>query len=413
VTPGRRTRLAGLTVAVLLSSAGLSHAARPIANGAWSYFGDPRAVNARGVTYAGWITSDGNVQVGTIGPGGVRKVTIAYLGRDDHGNPSLFFRRDGRLVALYAPHSRGIGRRRVAYRTTVRPYDISAWGPQHWIPGNTRLPGSRHNRGVAYPNPLRMGSRVWVFWRGGSWWPTLSYTQDWHHWKRPRNIISAERGQRPYLKVTGDGRNAYLAFTQAHPADRNTSIYFLQISESGVARTASGRKVGTIKRPISYRKADVVYRYQGSSGRAWVLDIALGYRRRPVVLYFRRNPYAGDEYRYARWTGRQWLDQPIARAGGFPLPPRTFYQTGATLDHENPSVVYLSRKRTPRERFEIETRSTLDQGATWHVFAKTAGSRYDNWRPISPRGSPGYQVLFFQGSYANYRAYETTLMAAD
>ena len=38
--------------------------------GAWSYFGDPRAIARNGHTFTGWISTTGNVWVAHIRPDG-------------------------------------------------------------------------------------------------------------------------------------------------------------------------------------------------------------------------------------------------------------------------------------------------------------------------------------------------------
>lgn len=401
---------------VLMALPAAAHAKnRSLTDGAWSYFGDPRAVYAKGSTYLGWITSGGHEQIGRLdSKGHFSKVTIDFMGHDDHNNPSLYMRTDGRLVAFYTAHTATyIPRSRVHkmfYRIASKPYSISSWGSIHTISANTPPAPGNGDRGFTYPNPVRMGNRVWLFWRGGSWWPTMSYTSDFVHWSKPRNVVSATPGQRPYTKVAGDGSTAYLAFTEAHPGRVKTSIYFLKITAGGRVLSASGRQLGTIDHPVSYKAADRIYHYRSDHGRSWIMDVAVGTDGNPVVVYFRRDPNIGDQYHYARWNGDRWVDRPIVAAGGTPLHKSSFYQSGATLDHEDPTTVYLSRKRTSNGHFEVEIWTTPDEGRTWGTVEVTKNSPSNNWRPVSPRGSDGYKVFFFQGSYLNFRNYNTDVI---
>ena len=60
-----------------------------------------------------------------------------------------------------------------------------------------------------------------------------------------------------------------------------------------------------------------------------------------------------------------------------------YYSGGLTLDHEDPSRVYLSRQTGPGA-WQVETWTTADGGASWTSQAvSTAGK---NVRPVSPRG---------------------------
>src|SRR4029079_11233505 len=80
---------------------------RELGAGAWSYFGDPRAISHDGHTFTGWISTSGHVWVARSPQGGKlsKRLIFRGLGRDDHNNPSLVFRRDGHLMVFFSPHS--------------------------------------------------------------------------------------------------------------------------------------------------------------------------------------------------------------------------------------------------------------------------------------------------------------------
>ena len=86
-----------------------------------------------------------------------------------------------------------------------------------------------------------------------------------------------------------------------------------------------------------------------------------------------------------------------------------FYAGGITLDHNDPSIVYLSR-RVGRV-YEIEMRRTDDRGRTWSRTRITSDSPTDNVRPVSPRGlHPGEsEVIWLRGHYGRYRAFGTSV----
>ncbi|HEX8744574.1 MAG TPA: BNR-4 repeat-containing protein [Thermoleophilaceae bacterium] len=416
MTTGRRLAAAPLLAALLVPAAACADTDR-VSRGAWSYFGDPRAVYARGQTFFGWATPNGLVQVGSIDRRGrVRRSTLDYMGSDDHNHPSLIVRRDGRIAAFYAPHQNHlvprVRRYRMYYRVSRRPYDIRAWGPVRTLPRNTPPLRGQPQRGANYPNPIQMkNGQVWLFWRGGSWWPSFSWTKDFQVWSKPRNVVRAIPGKRPYVKYASDGKNVYMAFTQAHPNRGDTSMYFLRIGQDGTIHDDRGKRVGTIARGVDYRRAGVVYRYSRKRGDSWPMDVAVGPDRHPVVVYVRQHPREHrGVYHYARWTGKRWEDRDVVpagkgRGGGF-------YFGGASLDHEDPSVVYVSR-RSGHALAEVEIWRTPDGGRTWSTTAVTRRSRTNNWRPISPLGHPGNPVLWFNGRYDSFLDFSTTIFAAD
>ena len=98
-------------------------------SGAWSWFGDPRAVYHAGAhrrTYVGWVDAAGSVQVASYDHDtGIRVITTlkANFQLDDHANPSLLVRPDGRLIVFWSAHIGGS----MFYRRSVRPEDVTAW----------------------------------------------------------------------------------------------------------------------------------------------------------------------------------------------------------------------------------------------------------------------------------------------
>ncbi|MGZ6976444.1 MAG: PKD domain-containing protein, partial [Acidimicrobiia bacterium] len=87
------------------------------------------------------------------------------------------------------------------------------------------------------------------------------------------------------------------------------------------------------------------------------------------------------------------------------------YSAGISLDHEDPSIVYLSRP--VGGTYEVEIWKTPDGGATWTHDAVTTGSDANNVRPISPRGmsstTSDLAVVWVHGIYNTYVDYSTSL----
>src|ERR671917_576269 len=142
----RRATLVALIAAALAAPA---QAAQPLlGDGAWSWFGDPRAVTHDGSTYVGWVDREGDVKVASYEHATGRRTTAvlqARLNEDDHANPSIFVRPDGRLMVFYSRH---VGPA-MHYRTSTAPGDITSWGPAQTMPSNVT-----GGFGLPYPNPI-------------------------------------------------------------------------------------------------------------------------------------------------------------------------------------------------------------------------------------------------------------------
>jgi hypothetical protein len=398
-------RVAFVTALALLVIA----ASQTIGHGAWSWYGDPRSVTAGDRTFVGWIDGRGDVRVAAYDRSARRLIRGAVLkrglGRDDHNNPAITVLPGGRLMVFFSPHS---GRTlpppgipsRMYYRVSRHPYDVRRFGPLRVLPTNTPGP-----LGYTYPNPIRLGRTVFLFWRGGNWQPSVSTWRSGRGWSAARTLIRMGGDNRPYVKYALAGRRSIgLGFTEANPGSRATSIYYARLMR-GRFYSASGRGLGRLAAgPLTPRRADRVYDGRGPSGRAWVLDTAVGPDGRPAILFATFRTPEAMVYRYARWTGRRWRVRRIA-SGGPAIAGN--YPAGGTLDHLDPSVAVLSRR--VRGRYEVSRWRTPDGGRTWSSTAVTRGSAVDNIRPVVPWGSTRGEVVWMRGRYRTWTAYMTRI----
>lgn len=415
-----RCVVAGLAAAWLLAATGGLFSApaeadsktRPLGGGAWSWFGDPRGIHHRGAfnrTYVGWIDRQGDVKVASYDHATRLRTTAVLrwgLQADDHDNPSLHVLPDGRLIAFYSRHSGN----EMYYRVSHRPESVTAWGRERTIPTNTR-----GGKGYTYPNPIQLSgerNRLWLFWRGGNYQPSFSTSRDsGATWAKARTLVN-QPDQRPYVKFASNRTDKiHFAFTQGHPKLVNSNIYYARY-RGGALYRANGEKIkSTANLPLSPREADKVY---DSRHKAWIHDIALDHSGRPVLVFATFDSPSNHHYHYARWTGTEWERRRITAAGGSIAADNSdepFYSGGISLDHENPSVVYLSREVDGMH--EVETWRTPDRGATWTRQAVTSGSGVENVRPIAPRGLRSFDddmsVVWMRGTYEHWLNYRTNI----
>jgi hypothetical protein len=406
-------------------------------DGAWSWFGDPRAVYYEGerrCTYAGWVTASGDVVVaqydhdtGEI----VSTVVDEELQRDDHASPALLVRPDGRVMVFYCGH-RG---RWMIFRIAEQPEDVSSWGSEHAASGHTS-----EVWGYTYPCAFDLAgeaNRRYLFWRGREYLPTFSTSDTGMTWSEPRVLIDAD-GDQPYVKYASDGeRSIHIAFTEDHPRKaEGTSIYYARYAGGALYR-ADGSIIAQVDSlPIKPRDADLVYDASEQGGRVWLWDLAFDEHGWPVIAYAAFPSEEDHRYRYARWNGSSWTDEELTPAGSwFPTVERyrrhfePYYSGGMALDRGDPSIVYLSR---PVDGvFEIERWTRADDEEGWTHSAVTRGSAANNVRPVAPVGRPaapvamaaggagaaadegakadGPRLLWMHGDYTDYTRYSTGL----
>jgi hypothetical protein len=361
--------------------------------GAWSYFGDPRAISHDGHTFTGWISTTGNVWVAHIRPDGrfTKKVIYKELGRDDHNNPSLVFRPNGHIAVFFSPHSGrvlpppSLRPSRMRYRVSKKPFSIDGFSRVRVV--NTNVPGGL---GFTYPNPIQQRGKLWLFWRGGGWFPTFSYTRNGTDWVPARELLRSHENERPYAKYCGDGKTRiHGIFTEGHANHFHNSLYYL-VYENNDFFGANGRKLGSLRNvPLGIHKLEPIYKFTKAKGSAWPHDIALTSRGRPRIVYTRRVGNR-DTFFYAYNNGERWISRAIIAAGpGFP----SFTSGGATLDHEDPRIVYLSRRTGAFH--QVEAWFTPDDGRTWRSTRLTNEPNHYCIRPVTPRGLSGANLVLF------------------
>ena len=382
-----------------------------IGDGAWCWFNEPRALTTEDVTILGWVGRDGDIRVASY-----NNETGAVVGRtlheslqvDDHANPAFYLRRDGRITAFYSRHAG----RPLYHRTTTEPARIADWGPEKTVPTNT--PGGY---GYTYPNPIwsPIDQKLYLFWRGGNFLPTLSTSEDegetWTNALKVMDDDEPQASQRPYVKYASRDGVIHLAYTQSHPRNRATSIFYLRFTPGVGWQRADGADAGPL--PLVPTDGDRVFSAWEHKMRAWVHDIAVGADGHPRIVFAsfsRSTGFTDHRYWYARWDGSQWRQRQITQAGPSIDPDdEVMYSAGMALDHDHPEILHLARKKG--RWFQVEVWKTPDAGAHWDVTPVTSSAQH-HMRPVVPRNhadTGSAQVLFMRGRFNSYTDYDTTI----
>ena len=389
-------------------------------DGAWCWFSDPRAVYFKGSherIYAGWITSNGDVVVGYYDYSD-RKISTNVLKaryeKDDHDNPALLFRPDGRLMVFFTKHG---GANPTLMFTAKNAEDISSWDMKE-----LHLNDMEYYRGFSnentYVNPIMLteeDNRIYLFWRGVDNKPNYSFSDDLGDtWSKGRIFILPERiyaMRRPYVKVESNGRDRIaFAFTDGHPnMEKENSIYYMYY-QRGSFFNVKGEKIGELgDHPVSPAEASVVYNARVTQEKAWIWDIALDKNDLPVLVFARFPNDSNHVYTRAKWNGSEWIVRDLINSGSwFPSDSvrERNYSGGIVLDHENPDIVYMSVKRD--SRYEIEKWETRNE-TDWKIESFTKNSERDHVRPVAVRNARSdspVQLLWLELTrYVHYTDY--------
>lgn len=397
-----------------------------VADGAWCWFQDPRAVHYIGEhdrTYIGYVTSTGDIDVISQDNGTAaltHSVLHVGLAADDHAAPGLEVLPDGHIAVFYTGHPG----QHMYYRVSTRPEDVSSFGAEHTIPGSNTGP-----RGFTYANPIYLTAehRTYLFFRGGDFKPNVTWSDDnLKTWAPIRTLIEPDKPQtsiaRPYVQYTSNGVDTItIAFTDGHPRDISTNSVYALTLKHGILRTITGTAEATIGTatattpaiPVHTANLTPLYDGSGPDGEAWVHDVALDSAGNPIVVFASFPSPTDHRYHYSHWTGTAWTDTEFTPAGGSidTSGKEPDYSGGIVLDQADPSIVYTSREINGQ--WEIERWTTPDGGQTFNSPAPiTQNSPNKNVRPVVPWGPPGeIEVLWMSGQYDHYSAsgYHTQL----
>lgn len=376
-----------------------------VTNGAWTWFTDPRAVSYNGYTYIGSIASNGDVKITRINnvtKAATSFILAAAMEVDDHDNPAIYIRPDGRIVAVYSKHNDASGFR---VRISTNPEDISAWGAEAVISTGITKPCS-------YSNPFYLSGagKLFNFFRSGPGGVgtnpigMVESSDGGASWSAQTNFL-VNTNQRPYVKWTSNGVDRIdFLITNCHPDEGASSVYHFYGLWDGSALKyykSDGTLIGTSVTP-----ADCTLIYDGTTTDAWVWDIAYGADGHPRVLFSKIVSATDHRYMYSRWTGSAWTTPvEVATAGTRLYAGEVNYSGGVSFDSRNADVIYASRYQEVAGWLLHEFR-TSDNGASWSKYRNiadpiVAGQR--NIRPYSPRNHTGeLAVLWPSGSYTSY-----------
>lgn len=381
-------------------------------NGAYTWFHGPYAVYHSGTqsrTYFGYVSGVGDQCVAhydhstdEIVPFSLRDQGTAG---DDHDNPSVVVRSDGKLLACYCDHNGTEIYRRVSSNAE----SAAAWAAQGAIsPDGTLTSG----QGYSYPTLLKFtseggGKRIYMIYRSRT--PTswrYSYSDDDGETWAAGAALWTDASFVPYMQAISNGTNRidFIA-SDGHGDEGGTA--FVHWYYDGTWRSTNGNSAGSpgfIE--TSFHSSSQVY----TSNQRWHSDIILN-GSNPWILYYRYNVSGNDQDLWlARWNGSSWTHTKIFDEGSGVEPVNNTHYPGiARFDPEDPTVFYAAVQVSGV--YEIQKYSTSDGGDTWTKVADiTSGSSRNNFRPYPVRnhgGSSKCKLLWMgNGRYTDYGNYQ-------
>lgn len=397
--------------------------------GGWCWYQDPRALIQNGKLLVGGVSGvNGDVKVSVYDLEAGQDLGVVVLHprfqADDHNVPAFYARPDGSVLAMYAKH----GNEPLHYYRISDTADYTQWGEEQVFDHGRWDPAT----GVTYMNLhyLSAEKRLYGFFRDGRTFNPFFITSTDHGrtWDERTHFIADEVDgrHRPYPRYTRKGPDAVgFCFTEAHPRDFGTSIYYAEYRDGRFFRV-SGEPIKELVKdgPLLTSEADVVFRGSGEGGRggllsaresAWTCAIATDAEGRPHLGYTLYKSNSDNLFRMGFWDGERWVDREVAHAGKCLYERESSYTGLMALDPARPTSVYISS--------DVDPSTGKDSGGPHEIYHAEVGPQDDistiDWTPITTGSSErnlrpmlvvggGYKVLLWlHGPWSTYTDYRS------
>jgi hypothetical protein len=402
-------------------------------NGAWCWFQDERAIIDQSnrddpLLLAGSVThtEKGDSRHGDVtilwrrlnsGKQGVFELADQFEA-DDHNDPALWIRPDGRYLAMYSRHGSDPYTR---WRISTNPGDPTAWGPEKTL--KVLEGGVTYNNVHYLPNDNGGKGRLYNFSRTVKRNPNVYVSDDFGTtWRRAGFLLNSNTA---YLRYNSDGQAIHFTSTETHPRLFLNNIYHGFIRDGQLFKSTGELVDENIFDFEAKKPADLTRLFRSGSHfngevmtRAWNMDTEIDGEGRPVVITTARvnDDHYDHRFFYGRWDGLSWGVHELAKAGRFMYDRERDYTGLASIDPDDPNVVYVSTEIDPRsgsltDHYEIYRGETANGGIDWTWTAITENSNVDNLRPIVPKWrSDKTLLLWLRGQYNTYTNWDQQVM---
>ncbi len=408
-------------------------------NGAWSWYEDERAIvdfsdPANPLLLASSISSgpNGDPESGDVdllwrnlitGAQGEFELNNRFE-RDDHDTAALYIRPDGRYLAMYAKH---ISDPLTRWRISTNPGDPTAWGPEQTLNNGA---GTTYNNTYYLPDDNGGAGRTYNFTRAVNFDPMVQVSDDdGTTWNNVGKLLTqGGGGDRPYVRYASDGKKIHFIATEEHPRDFLNSIYHGYVQDGVLYNTDGDVIDGNLfdASGVSPTALPQVFangsEWDGTTmNRAWTINMEIDNTGNPVGIFTARANDDDDDHRffYARHNGAEWRVHEMAEAGGFLYNGENDYTGLASIDPQNPNVVYMSSEVDPRDgssttKYELYKGVTADFGESWAWTPITENSTVDNLRPVVPSwDGQNTAVTWMRGNYNTYTNWDTEIVGLN
>ena len=413
-----RVLITVLIITLMLGSLFTITASAQIPNAGYCWFSEPKAIQANGNAYLGYVTNTGAIMIAqyTHATKQTKTFQLNKFEQDDHNDPAINVLNDGRIIVFYTRHNADNIMR---YRISKTP-DISTLGPEKTLSSA----GPTTYAQIIYKYPV-----IVVFYRSNlnSWNCRIS-TDNGATWGPEKYVFNYGSGEQMYIRTSWrwnvQGADCADIILSGHPDRGNrhgVRHCYLNIADANnIKIKAPGAIVlldlKTQQGPIVTEKIPALYRPEENNNiKAWIWDVYATSNSHITAVYVTFPSTNDHRYNYARYNpATKKFDTKIefAKGGGRIGEGNEPSYSGGIVFGKQPGmqdVIFASVYKPTTSRFEIN-KYQLVNGA----FQKTPvqQSAANNYRPVSViNGKPDFATYWESGSYDYYTNIKTNIVA--
>ncbi|MBE7067020.1 MAG: hypothetical protein E7385_05660 [Ruminococcaceae bacterium] len=369
-----------------------------------------RYVGAKDQTYLSYVNEFGQMSLASYNheTGTFAFNTLADFETDDHNSAAITVLPNGKILAVYARHSKD---KVIRWRISDNTEDITSFGYEQTIPSEGM---------VTYIQIHRISDTEYrIFYRYSmSSWSTRVYNWVEDTWTDEIVWLYEPQGKQYYLWTQEDKQEGKInVFMTAHPVNGpDQNIRYGYFDQNGDIYTTGDKFVGTLNKEDvlvpNPRNFDIVYEAkEGEHTRLY--DVSFMGDEVAVMYGVGYDGYDSTYY-YAYYDDAKsaWVNNEICKSGEAAVTGNMYFG-GVSFDKKDMTTIYVTR-RNDEGKFCIEKWKTNDYGATWEVLKviDTAEKRLETiMRPIIPYNThDDIDVIYIKGVYPTYLTYDTDIV---
>jgi len=381
-----------------------------------------RHVGINDKTYFGFVSNEGKAYIASYDHDTEQYQSILlydYGAVDDHNEPSILVRTDGKIVVFFCGHNAD----NIRWVISTSPEDISSFGEIKLI-SNPAVGGE-----YSYPQPIRLSAegKIYLFCRRyynetDRVWDINVSTDECETFVRDTNpLIHQADIFSPYTIPISNGIDT-IWFARSDRLDSEDSYIRKHILawyyKQGSFYKADGTKIcDWVDLPITdLNDLDMIYNSDTPGNHyAFVSDIALDIDGKPAIAFTTLDNSNVNYCNYAKWNGLTWDVSEIVNIDGnvYADDSHPAYNGGIMLNHKNVSEVILGRETGGfgSKVFEIEIWKFNEVWEkTEDVSLKNVSLPKKIMRPYIPiNHHPNFKAIWIGGVYTSYTNWSCNL----